>query len=84
MDAGFLKTLRLFGTRTCIRYSMEPIKFIKTVYHINTYTDGSILYPGKTPPALLLNSIFLSPRTPLKFFMVMVLKMILMLLQVFH
>ncbi len=51
-----LKTLRLFGTRTCIRYSMEPIKFIKTVYHINTYTDGSIMYPGKTPPALLLNS----------------------------
>lgn len=35
---------------------MEPIKFIKTVYHINTYTDGSIMYPGKTPPALLLNS----------------------------
>ena len=56
MDAGLLKTLRLFGTRTCVRYSMEPIKFIKTVYHINTYTDGSILYPGKTPPALLLNS----------------------------
>ena len=56
MDAEFLKTLRLFGTRTCIRYSMEPIKFIKTVYHINTYTDGSIMYPGKTPPALLLNS----------------------------
>ena len=26
MDAEFLKTLRLFGTRTCIRYSMEPIK----------------------------------------------------------
>ncbi len=45
MDAEFLKTLRLFGTRTCVRYSMEPIKFIKTVYHINTYTDGSILYP---------------------------------------
>ena len=56
MDAELLKTLRLFGTRTCIRYSMEPIKFIKTVYHINTYTDGSIMYPGKTPPALLLNS----------------------------
>ena len=52
MDAELLKTLRLFGTRTCIRYSMEPIKFIKTVYHINTYTDGSIMYPGKTPPAL--------------------------------
>ena len=56
MDAELLKTLRLFGTRSCIRYSMEPIKFIKTVYHINTYTDGSIMYPGKTPPALLLNS----------------------------
>ena len=40
MDAEFLKTLRLFGTRTCIRYSMEPIKFIKTVYHINTYTGA--------------------------------------------
>lgn len=47
MDAELLKTLRLFGTRTCIRYSMEPIKFIKTVYHINTYTDGCIMYPGK-------------------------------------
>ena len=60
MDAELLKTLRLFGTHTCIRYSMEPIKFIKTVYHINTYTDGNILYPGKTPPALLLNSSYTS------------------------
>ena len=56
MDAELLKKLRIYGTRTCLRYSMEPIKFIKTVYHINTYTDGSIMYPGKTPPALLLNS----------------------------
>ena len=24
MDAEFLKTLRLFGTRTCIRYSINP------------------------------------------------------------
>ena len=67
MDAGLLKTLRLFGTRTCIRYSMEPIKFIKTVYHINTYTDGSIMYPGKTPPALLLNSSYSSNPQPIGF-----------------
>ena len=36
MDSELLKTLRIYGTRTCVRYSMEPIKFIKTVYHINT------------------------------------------------
>lgn len=60
MDAELLKTLRIYGTRTCVRYSMEPIKFIKTVYHINTYTDGNVLYPGKTPPALLLNSSYTS------------------------
>ena len=60
MDAELLKTLRIYGTRTCVRYSMEPIKFIKTVYHINTYTDGNVLYPGKTPSALLLNSSYTS------------------------
>ena len=60
MDAELLKKLRIYGTRTCVRYSMEPIKFIKTVYHINTYTDGNVLYPGKTPPALLLNSSYTS------------------------
>ena len=67
MDAEFLKTLRLFGTRTCVRYSMEPIKFIKTVYHINTYTDGSILYPGKTPPSSVVEFFlftFLCCRSP--------------------
>ena len=67
MDAEFLKTLRLFGTRTCIRYSMEPIKFIKTVYHINTYTDGSIMYPGKTPLSSVVEFFlftFLCSRTP--------------------
>ena len=52
-----MKELRLYGTRECVRYRMEPIKFVKTVYHINTYTDGSKLYPGKTPKSLLLNSI---------------------------
>ena len=56
VDAELMKKLRLYGTRECVRYSMEPIKFIKTVYHINTYTDGSRLYQGKTPKSLLLNS----------------------------
>ena len=60
IDAELMKKLRLYGTRECVRYSMEPIKFVKTVYHINTYTDGSKLYPGKTPKALLLNSNYTS------------------------
>ena len=67
MDAELLKTLRIYGTRTCVRYSMEPIKFIKTVYHINTYTDGNVLYPGKTPTSVaaeLFLYIFLCSRSP--------------------
>lgn len=56
MDAELLKKLRFYGARTCVRYSMVPIKFVKTVYHINTYTDGNVMYQGKTPPALRLNS----------------------------
>lgn len=60
MDAELLKKMRICGTRTSIRYSMEPVKFIKTVYHINTYTDGNTLYPGKTPPALMMNSSYTS------------------------
>lgn len=49
VDAELMKRLRLCGTRTCIRYTMAQIKFTKTVYHINTYTDGDKLYQGKTP-----------------------------------
>ena len=60
VDAELMKKLRLYGTRDCVRYSMEPIRFIKTVYHINTYTDGDKLYQGKTPKALLLNSNYTS------------------------
>ena len=60
IDAELLKKLRIYGNRTCVRYSMTPIKFIKTVYHINTYTDGNVLYQGKTPPALTLNSSYTS------------------------
>lgn len=56
VDADLMKRLRLCGTRTCIRYTMAQIKFTKTVYHINTYTDGDKLYQGKTPKAMLLNS----------------------------
>lgn len=56
VDAELMKRLRLYGTRTCTRYTMAQIKFTKTVYHINTYTDGSRLYQGKTPKAMLLNS----------------------------
>ncbi len=58
VDSDLMKKLRLVGTRDCVRYSMEPIKFVKTVYHINTYTDGSNLYQADTPKALLLNSSF--------------------------
>ena len=60
VDAELLKKLRVYGTRVCVRYSMVPVKFIKTVYHINTYTDGNLLYQGKTPAALLLNSSYTS------------------------
>lgn len=60
VDSELMKKLRLVGTRDCIRYSMEPIKFVKTVYHINTYTDGSSLYQADTPKALLLNSSYTS------------------------
>lgn len=56
VDADLMKKLRLYGTRTCVRYTMEQIKFTKTVYHVNTYTDGSKLYQAKTPKAMLLNS----------------------------
>ena len=58
--AELMKELRLYGTRECVRYRMEPIKFVKTVYHIDTYTDGSKLYSGKTPKSLLLNSNYTS------------------------
>ena len=60
VDGELMKKLRLHSSRTCIRYSMEPIKFIKTVYHINTYTDGSKLYKADTPKAMLFKSNYTS------------------------
>ena len=56
VDEELMKKLRLYGSRTCIRYTMAQIKFTKIVYHVNTYTDGSKLYQAKTPKAMLLNS----------------------------
>lgn len=60
VDGELMKKLRLHSSHTCIRYSMEPIKFIKTVYHINTYTDGSKLYKADTPKAFLFKSNYTS------------------------
>ena len=50
-----LKTLRLFEL---VLYTLQhgTINDQDSCITINTYTDGSIMYPGKTPPALLLNS----------------------------
>ena len=51
-----LSSLRLLGVRECTRYSMIPPKFLKTIYRIKSYTDGSVVYQGKTPKSMILNS----------------------------
>ena len=51
-----LSSLRLLGIRECTRYSMIPPKFLKTIYRIKSYTDGSVVYQGKTPRSMILNS----------------------------
>lgn len=51
-----LSALRLLGIRECTRYSMIPPKFLKTIYRIKSYTDGSVVYQGKTPRSMILNS----------------------------
>lgn len=49
---------RLFSTtpRICVRYECVPMRFIKHVYRIHTYTQDGRLFEGKTPPSAFLNS----------------------------
>ena len=42
--------------RICIRYECVPMRFIKHVYKIKTYTQNGKLYEGKTPKSAFLNS----------------------------
>lgn len=53
-----LATLRLIGVRECTRYSMIPPRFLKTVYRIKSYTNGSTVYQGSTPRYMILNSTY--------------------------
>ena len=56
MPGDILARLRLLGIRECIRYSMIPPRFLKTIYRIKSYTDGKTVYQGKTPRGMILNS----------------------------
>lgn len=42
--------------RICIRYECVPMRFIKHVYRIHTYTQEGRLFEGKTPASAFLNS----------------------------
>lgn len=42
--------------RICIRYECVPMRFIKHVYKIRTYTQDGKFYEGKTPKSAFLNS----------------------------
>ena len=42
--------------RICIRYECVPMRFIKHVYKIKTYTQDGKLYEVKTPKSAFLNS----------------------------
>ena len=42
--------------RISIRYECVPMRFIKHVYKIHSYTQDGRVYTGKTPPSAFLNS----------------------------
>lgn len=44
--------------RISIRYECIPMRFVKHVYKIHTYTQGGKAYEGKAPKAAFLNSSF--------------------------
>ena len=44
------------ATRICVRYECVPMRFIKHVYKIHTYTQEGRLFEGKTPASAFLNS----------------------------
>ncbi len=47
---------RLYKTRDVIRYELIPMRFIKKVYHVRTYTQNDEYFSGKAPDAPFLNS----------------------------
>lgn len=53
-----LEKARLFSAkpRICIRYECVPMRFIKHVYKIHTYTQDGRLFEGATPKSAFLNS----------------------------
>ena len=58
-DPGFdINKARLFTPtpRICVRYECVPMRFIKHVYKIHTYTQDGRLFEGKTPASAFLNS----------------------------
>ena len=49
-DPRFNKDLaRLYKTRDVIRYELIPMRFIKKVYHVRTYTQNDEYFSGKAP-----------------------------------
>lgn len=47
---------RLYQTRDVVRYELIPMRFIKRIYHVRTYTQDGELFAGKAPDAPFLNS----------------------------
>lgn len=47
---------RLYKTRDVVRYELIPMRFIKKIYHVKTYTQNDEYFSGKTPEAPFLNS----------------------------
>lgn len=47
---------RLYKTRNVIRYELIPMRFIKRIYHVKTYTQNDEFFSGKAPDAPFLNS----------------------------
>ena len=55
-DPRFNKELaRLYKTRDVIRYELIPMRFIKKIYHVRTYTQHDEFFSGKAPDAPFLN-----------------------------
>ena len=51
-DPRFNKELaRLYKTRDVIRYELIPMRFIKKIYHVRTYTQNDEFFSGKAPDA---------------------------------
>lgn len=56
-EAAFNKELaRLYKTRDVIRYELIPMRFIKKIYHVRTYTQNDDFFSGKAPDVPFLNS----------------------------